>query len=101
VLQEACRQARAWQQRWPDTAPLTIAVNLSARQLQHAAIVEEVHAALAAADLDPHGLVLEITETAVMEQLEAAIAILTELRRLGVRLALDDFGTGYSSLSCL
>jgi diguanylate cyclase (GGDEF)-like protein/PAS domain S-box-containing protein len=101
VLQEACRQAKAWQQQWPATPPLTIAVNLSARQLQHPTIVEEVRAALTATDLDPNSLVLEITETVVMEQLEAAIAILSELRQLGMRLALDDFGTGYSSLSYL
>jgi EAL domain-containing protein (putative c-di-GMP-specific phosphodiesterase class I) len=101
VLQEACRQAKVWQERWPAPAPLTIAVNLSARQLQHPGIVDEVNAALAAADLDPQGLVLEITETAIMEQLDAATTILNELRRLGVRLALDDFGTGYSSLSYL
>ena len=101
VLWEACRQVNAWQERWPAPAPLTIAVNLSARQLQHPGIVDEVHAALAAAGLDPQSLVLEITETAIMEQLDAAITILTELRRLGVRLALDDFGTGYSSLSYL
>jgi diguanylate cyclase (GGDEF)-like protein len=101
VLQEACHQAKSWQQQWPTTPPLAIAVNLSARQLQHPAILDEVRAALAAADLDPHSLVLEITETAVMEQLHAAVAILTRLRKLGVRLALDDFGTGYSSLSYL
>jgi EAL domain-containing protein (putative c-di-GMP-specific phosphodiesterase class I) len=101
VLREACRQVKAWQERWPTAPPLTIAVNLSARQLQHPGIVDEVHAALAAAGLDPQSLVLEITETTIMEQLDAAIAILTDLRRLGVRLALDDFGTGYSSLSYL
>jgi len=101
VLQEACHQAKAWQQRWLATPPLTIAVNLSAHQLQHPAIVDEIHAALVAADLSPQSLVLEITETAVMEQLDAAVAILAQLRQLGVRLALDDFGTGYSSLSYL
>jgi diguanylate cyclase (GGDEF)-like protein/PAS domain S-box-containing protein len=101
VLREACRQAKAWQEQWPATPPLAIAVNLSARQLQYPGIVDEVSAALAAADLDPPSLVLEITETAIMEQLDAAITILIELRRLGVRLALDDFGTGYSSLSYL
>jgi diguanylate cyclase (GGDEF)-like protein/PAS domain S-box-containing protein len=101
VLREACRQVKAWQERWPTPAPLTIAVNLSARQLQHHGIVDEVSAALADAGLDPQSLVLEITETAIMEQLDAAIMILTALRRLGVRLALDDFGTGYSSLSYL
>jgi EAL domain-containing protein (putative c-di-GMP-specific phosphodiesterase class I) len=81
--------------------PLAIAVNLSARQLQHPGIVDEMAAALDAADLDPHSLVLEITETAVIDELDAAIRILTELRQLGVRLALDDFGTGNSSLSYL
>jgi diguanylate cyclase (GGDEF)-like protein/PAS domain S-box-containing protein len=101
VLREACRQVKAWQERWPTPTPLTIAVNLSARQLQHPGVVDEVSAALAAAGLDPRSLVLEITETAIMEQLDAAIRILTELRRLGLRLALDDFGTGYSSLSYL
>jgi diguanylate cyclase (GGDEF)-like protein/PAS domain S-box-containing protein len=101
VLREACRQVKAWQERWPAPAPLTIAVNLSTRQLQHPGIVDEVSAALAAAELDPQSLILEITETAIMEQLDAAITILTGLRRLGVRLALDDFGTGYSSLSYL
>jgi diguanylate cyclase (GGDEF)-like protein/PAS domain S-box-containing protein len=101
VLREACRQVKAWQERWPAPVPLTIAVNLSARQLQYSGIVDEVRAALAAAGLDPQSLVLEITETAIMEHLDAAIALLTELRRLGVRLALDDFGTGYSSLSYL
>jgi diguanylate cyclase (GGDEF)-like protein/PAS domain S-box-containing protein len=101
VLREACRQTKAWQERWPTTPPLAIAVNLSARQLQHPGIVDEVRAALAAADLDPSSLVLEITETAVMEELDAAVAILTQLRQLGLRLALDDFGTGYSSLSYL
>ena len=101
VLGEACRQVKAWQELWPAPAPLTIAVNLSARQLQHPGIVDEVHAALAAAGLHPKSLVLEITETAIMEQLDAATTILSELRRLGVRLALDDFGTGYSSLSYL
>jgi EAL domain-containing protein (putative c-di-GMP-specific phosphodiesterase class I) len=101
VLREACRQVKAWQERWPDQAPLTIAVNLSARQLQHPGVVDEVRAALAAAGLDAQSLVLEITETAIMEQLDEAITTLIELRGLGVRLALDDFGTGYSSLSYL
>jgi diguanylate cyclase (GGDEF)-like protein/PAS domain S-box-containing protein len=101
VLREACRQGKAWQERWPAPAPVTMAVNLSARQLQDPGIVDEVSAALAAAGLDPQSLILEITETAIMEQLDAAVTILTELRELGVRLALDDFGIGYSSLSYL
>jgi PAS domain S-box-containing protein len=101
VLGEACRQAKAWQDRYPSRRPLTMAVNLSGRQLQHPGIVAEVAEALAASGLPPATLTLEITETVIMESLEVAARVLGELRGLGVRLALDDFGTGYSSLSYL
>jgi diguanylate cyclase (GGDEF)-like protein/PAS domain S-box-containing protein len=101
VLEEACRQGRDWQRRWPADPPLAMAVNLSARQLRHAAIVDEVCAALATAGLPAPSLTLEITETAVIEDLDLALATLAQLHELGVRLALDDFGTGYSSLSYL
>jgi diguanylate cyclase (GGDEF)-like protein/PAS domain S-box-containing protein len=101
VLDEACRQARRWQERYPSQPPLTTAVNLSVRQLQGTGIVDEVAEALQASGLPPETLVLEITESVVMENLEAVIDVLRRLRGLGVRLALDDFGTGYSSLSYL
>ncbi|MFB3737624.1 MAG: putative bifunctional diguanylate cyclase/phosphodiesterase [Candidatus Velamenicoccus archaeovorus] len=99
VLREACRQAVALQRRFPVTPPLHMAVNLSARQLQRPEIVDEVAMTLAATELDPHSLVLEITESVMMQDVELSLQRLRELKGLGVRLAVDDFGTGYSSLN--
>jgi diguanylate cyclase (GGDEF)-like protein len=100
VLREACRQAARWAAADP-TQPLTITVNLSARQLSDPAIVGTVTEALADAGLDPKRLVLEITETVLMQDREAAAATLWQLKALGIRIAIDDFGTGYSSLAYL
>jgi EAL domain-containing protein (putative c-di-GMP-specific phosphodiesterase class I) len=100
VLQEACRQARAWQARLADPR-LTMSVNLSGRQFQQASLVDEVRAALAAADLDPRTLKLEITESVVMHDVAGASTTLAALAGLGVPIAIDDFGTGYSSLAYL
>jgi EAL domain-containing protein (putative c-di-GMP-specific phosphodiesterase class I) len=101
VLQEACRRAVSFQASVPTPVPLAVGVNLSARQLQHPDIVEHVRRALIGARLDPTTLVLEVTESVMMEDPELAATRLRELRDLGVRIALDDFGTGYSSLSYL
>jgi diguanylate cyclase (GGDEF)-like protein/PAS domain S-box-containing protein len=101
VLAEACRQARCWQDRYPDRPPLTVSVNLSVRQFQHPSLVEDVARVLRQTGLEPGRLVLEITEGIVMEAAEASSAALQRLKDLGVRLAIDDFGTGYSSLSYL
>ncbi|GJG87286.1 hypothetical protein tb265_24670 [Gemmatimonadetes bacterium T265] len=103
VLDEACRQAAAWRRAG---APATerapyVTVNISGRQLQDAGFVAEVAAALGRWELAPDALVLEITEGVVMQDTEANLARLAELKTLGVRLAIDDFGTGYSSLSYL
>ncbi|HEX2192908.1 MAG TPA: EAL domain-containing protein, partial [Acidimicrobiales bacterium] len=100
ALNRACEQGRAWQAMNGD-APLTMAVNVSARQLQHPGLVGLVADALATSGLDPSSLVLEITESATVADTEATIARLRELKDLGVGLAIDDFGTGYSSLSYL
>jgi diguanylate cyclase (GGDEF)-like protein len=100
VLEEACRQAGDWQRQLPEGAPLSVNVNLSARQLAHPGFVEEVAKVLASSELSPGSLVLEITETVLMEG-DGTVRRLAELRDLGVRLAIDDFGTGYSSLSYL
>jgi diguanylate cyclase (GGDEF)-like protein len=100
VLREACRQAARWAAADP-SQPLTITVNLSARQLSDPAIVGTVTEALADAGLDPKRLVLEITETVLMQDREAAAATLWQLKALGIRIAIDDFGTGYSSLAYL
>jgi diguanylate cyclase (GGDEF)-like protein/PAS domain S-box-containing protein len=101
VLREACRQAREWQLAYPSEAPLSVGVNLSGRQLQDASVVEEVRSALEATGLPPANLILEITETVLLQDAEAAAATLAELKKLGVQLAIDDFGTGYSSLGYL
>jgi EAL domain-containing protein (putative c-di-GMP-specific phosphodiesterase class I) len=85
----------------PDHDDLLVTVNLSARQVADDAIVEQVRAALDASGLDPHRLVLEITETVLMHDRDAAAATLWLLKGLGVRIAIDDFGTGYSSLAYL
>jgi len=99
VLYEACVQARKWQQGGLDIK--RIGVNVSGLQIQQGAIVTSVKNALKTTGLDPACLELEITENFIMQQADDAIAILEELRGLGVMLAIDDFGTGYSSLSYL
>jgi EAL domain-containing protein (putative c-di-GMP-specific phosphodiesterase class I) len=100
VLHTACRDIARWNDTHPE-APLHIAVNLSARQVVDASLVDDVIAALNTTGLTPGRLTLEITETIVMEDHERSIARLHALKALGVRLAIDDFGTGYSSLAYL
>ncbi|HTK17043.1 MAG TPA: EAL domain-containing protein [Acidimicrobiia bacterium] len=100
VLDQACRQARSWQQTHA-TDELTMSVNLSARQLRDPHLLADVAATLQTTGLAPHCLILEITETVLMDHTEAAIEGLHQLKALGIRLAIDDFGTGYSSLNYL
>jgi diguanylate cyclase (GGDEF)-like protein len=100
VLRDACRQAARWAAT-DDSRPLTVTVNLSARQLADQRIVDVVAGALEDAGLDARRLVLEMTETVLMQDREAAAATLWQLKALGVRIAIDDFGTGYSSLAYL
>ncbi len=99
VLRRACREAQRWTRE--RGIPARITVNLSGRQLQDAAIVDDVRQALEEAGLDPAQLVLEITESMLMQNTEVSMTRLTALKALGVSLAIDDFGTGYSSLSYL
>jgi EAL domain-containing protein (putative c-di-GMP-specific phosphodiesterase class I) len=99
VLQEGCRRAVEIQAAAGE--PLTMAINLSVKQLQHAGIVDDVRAALAASGLDPARLTLEVTESVMMTDPDIVVERLHELKALGLRLAMDDFGTGYSSLSYL
>jgi diguanylate cyclase (GGDEF)-like protein/PAS domain S-box-containing protein len=101
VIREACRQARQMQTLLPAEPPLTMAVNLSVKQLQHSDIAADVADALAESGLSASCLTLEITETVMMTDTETSLQRLNDLKRLGVRLAMDDFGTGYSSLSYL
>jgi len=101
VLREACRQAADWNHRQDRTEPLSISVNLSARQLQHADLPQLVAEALASAGLDGGLLTLELTESLLVNDVDTTVARLGQLKTLGVRLAIDDFGTGYSSLAYL
>jgi diguanylate cyclase (GGDEF)-like protein len=100
VLEEACRQSRRWQPQ-PDSRPLVMSVNLSARQFQQPSLIDGVKRALDLAGVVPGSLKLEITESVVMQDVNAASATLEALAAIGVRVAIDDFGTGYSSLAYL
>jgi diguanylate cyclase (GGDEF)-like protein/PAS domain S-box-containing protein len=99
VLREACRQALDW--IGPSSAPMYVTVNISATQLEDGSVARDVRAALRQSGLDPSALVIEITESALVDDSISALRELRQLRKLGVRLALDDFGTGYSSLGRL
>ena len=99
VLHRACQQARAWQRQL--SLDLIVSVNLSAKQLLQHDLVDQVRAALSESGLRPRHLELEITETTAMTDVDRTIALLRELKALGVRVSIDDFGTGYSSLSYL
>ncbi|CAP41698.1 MULTISPECIES: putative bifunctional diguanylate cyclase/phosphodiesterase [Pseudomonadota] len=96
VLNEACRQMAEW--RDDGREDWTIAVNLSAVQLAHSGLVEAVRGALDRHGLEPHRLVLEITESTAMRDVDSSQTILQRLHDIGVRISIDDFGTGYSSL---
>jgi diguanylate cyclase (GGDEF)-like protein/PAS domain S-box-containing protein len=100
VLEEACRTAARWQHAYPE-AGLTMAVNLSARQIATPDIVDHVAKALEETGFAPASLILEITESILVEDADIAATRLHQMHALGVRLAIDDFGTGYSSLSYL
>ncbi len=101
VLSEACRQLQRWNLALREGDALTMAVNLSARQLQEESLVADVEVALASAAIAPSQLVLEVTESTIATNPAEAIARLVSLRQLGVRVAIDDFGTGHSSLAQL
>jgi len=99
VLRTACAQNKAWQNAKLPHIP--VAVNLSGRQFHHQNLVEKVEAALRESHLAPEWLDLEITETYAMQDADFTLAILKEMKRMGVHISMDDFGTGYSSLSQL
>jgi diguanylate cyclase (GGDEF)-like protein len=101
VLEEACAKVREWQVSSPSHRSLSLSVNLSARQVAQPDLLDRVKDALQQSQLNPHCLKLEITESVVMENAEAAAQMFKQLRSIGVQLSIDDFGTGYSSLSYL
>jgi diguanylate cyclase (GGDEF)-like protein/PAS domain S-box-containing protein len=99
VLQQACQQARIWEQG--GQGPFRVAVNLSALQFKRGNMLDTVEEALARSGLPPGMLELELTESILLQDLEAALKTIADLKTLGVQLSIDDFGTGYSSLSYL
>jgi diguanylate cyclase (GGDEF)-like protein len=101
VLREAVTQLARWRAEFPDGYPLSLEANLSPGQLADPGLVPAVAALVAETGLDPRDLTLEITESSLVEDLDAALRPLRQLGAIGVRLALDDFGTGYSSLTYL
>jgi diguanylate cyclase (GGDEF)-like protein len=101
VLREACRQAAAWNTARPGEPPLTVSVNLSARQFQQPDLPAVLAGTLSEMGLDPSCLVLEITESLLLHDTDVTLSRLRQIKALGLRLAIDDFGTGYSSLAYL
>jgi diguanylate cyclase (GGDEF)-like protein/PAS domain S-box-containing protein len=101
VLRKACWQMIRWQEELGDVAPASVSVNVSPIQLRHPGLVDTVAGILEETGLPGHRLCLELTESVVMHDSQAAAASFTSLRALGVRVSIDDFGTGYSSLAML
>jgi diguanylate cyclase (GGDEF)-like protein/PAS domain S-box-containing protein len=101
VLEEACWQAKRWEEEHLPAPPATMEVNLSARQLAHRGLARTVEEVLRRTALDAHALALDITETVLIGASEHNAQTLEDLKKMGIRLYLDDFGTGYSSLSYL
>jgi EAL domain-containing protein (putative c-di-GMP-specific phosphodiesterase class I) len=99
VLRRACHQAQAWQRA--GLPPMTVSVNVSARQFRERHWLAQVAAALAESGLDPRWLELELTESLIMQDPRKAVVTMQGLRDIGVQIAIDDFGTGYSNLSSL
>ncbi|MBC7860960.1 MAG: EAL domain-containing protein [Burkholderiaceae bacterium] len=99
VMQQACRQMQAWRRQGVPLVP--VSVNISALEFRNRHFIDEVRAILADTQVEPRHLELELTESVLMQHADAAVQVLGELKRLGVRLTIDDFGTGYSSLSYL
>jgi diguanylate cyclase (GGDEF)-like protein len=101
VLKETCRQVKEWQERYPTAPPLVACVNVAAGQLRYPDLLHDVGSALGESGIEARSLVLEITESALVKDMETSMTLLKELRDLGVRCAVDDFGSEYSSLSYL
>lgn len=101
VFDQACRQVQRWRVEYPQLKTLHLSVNLSGHQLAHPEIIRDVGSVLAETGIDPSLVDIEMTESVLMEDVEASHVTLAKLKALGVRLAIDDFGTGYSSLSYL
>ena len=100
-MEEACQQAKRWEEEHPLASPMTMEVNLSSKQLRRQGLARTVEEALTRAGVEAHTLALDITETVLIKASEDDAHALEALKKMGIRLYLDDFGTGYSSLSYL
>ena len=100
ILKQACQQAVQWQNKF-SLPELSISINLSGNQFRQAKLISEIETVLSETKLNPNLLILEITETIVMENTTTTVKMIKELKKIGVQISLDDFGTGYSSLSYL
>ena len=101
VVSHVCKDLQAWQAGGLVGPDFSVSINLAPQQLISSALLDELEVALSSHGIDPSCLILEITEGAMMRDTDVAIANLTRLRDLGLRIAIDDFGTGYSSLAYL
>lgn len=101
IFREACRQLRDWHDAFPHYQNLTMSINLSNRQFGQTDLINQIEAALSETQVNSHCIRLEITESMVMGDVDAAIDLMLKLKALDLKLAIDDFGTGYSSLSYL
>lgn len=101
VLRESCRQLKIWQEQFLQDEPLTVSVNLSGKQFKEANLLSQIQHIIEETQINPTTLKLEITESVIVENAEAAAQTLSQLRAMGVQIYIDDFGTGYSSLGYL
>jgi diguanylate cyclase (GGDEF)-like protein/PAS domain S-box-containing protein len=101
ILQEACQQVFAWKKEYSGISSISLSVNLSARQFHYASLVSDIYQVIFDSGLPPSSLILEITESSLIQHLEITTSKLHALKDIGVRLAIDDFGTGYASLNYL
>ena len=101
VLREACQQLKLWQEQFPSDPPLSMSVNLSGKQLSQPDLIDRISQILSETGIEASTLKIEITESAIIENIDDAAMTLRRIKALGIRLSLDDFGTGYSSLSYL
>ncbi|MEA5508844.1 PAS domain S-box protein [Crocosphaera sp. UHCC 0190] len=101
ILEEACQQLKTWQTQFPEFPDLKVSVNLSSKQLRYTNLIDTLDRILEKTQLESHFLKVEITESLLMENIQAATEILLQIKRRRIEICLDDFGTGYSSLSYL
>ena len=101
ILHEACRELKLLQVRYPAQPPLNMSINISSRQFSQQDLVNILSGFLAETGVDPHSVILEITESMIMQNVNAAVDTMNRLRNMGIQIHIDDFGTGHSSLSYL